>query len=128
MAVRTAYSNLPYLWRMNRIPIRYLTLLILLYILFPPVKLHGQSEYDEISVFLEVPLVGGGEIAAVIKGQDLYLPVTDLFDFLKSEIFLHPDWNLYPDFLSILKLHSPSVRREIISNTRTKYLISTPGT
>ena len=40
-------------------------------------------EYDEISVFLEVPLVGGGEIAAVIKDQNLYLPITDLFDFLK---------------------------------------------
>ena len=27
--------------------------------------------------------IGGGEIDAVIKGQQVYLPVTDLFDFLK---------------------------------------------
>jgi cell division protein FtsN len=41
------------------------------------------SDYDEISVFLDVPRVGGGEIAAVISGEELFLPVTDLFDFLK---------------------------------------------
>jgi cell division protein FtsN len=41
------------------------------------------AEYDEISVFLEVPRMGGAEINAVIKGDILYLPVTDLFDYLK---------------------------------------------
>jgi hypothetical protein len=40
-------------------------------------------EYDEISVSLEIPRVGGGEINALIKAEELYLPVTDLFDFLK---------------------------------------------
>ncbi|HKK41080.1 MAG TPA: SPOR domain-containing protein [Bacteroidales bacterium] len=40
-------------------------------------------EYDEISIFVNIPLVGGTEMPAVIKGQELYLPVTDLFDFLK---------------------------------------------
>jgi hypothetical protein len=68
---------------MNIILIRYLALLTLFFTLIPSVKLFGQSEYDEISVFLEVRGVGAGEIAAVIKGQDLLLPVTDLFDFLK---------------------------------------------
>ena len=42
-----------------------------------------EPEYDEIPVFLEIPRVGGFEIPAVIKGEELYLPVTDLFDFLK---------------------------------------------
>lgn len=39
--------------------------------------------YDEIPVFLEVSRVGGFEITAVIKNDELYLPVTDLFNFLK---------------------------------------------
>ena len=43
----------------------------------------GEPEYDEISVFLDVPGLGGGEIDAVIKGQEVFLPVTHLFDFLK---------------------------------------------
>ena len=34
-------------------------------------------------MFLEVQGVGAEEINAVINGQDLFLPVTDLFDFLK---------------------------------------------
>jgi hypothetical protein len=40
-------------------------------------------EYDEISVFLDIPGIGGGEINALIKAEELYLPVIDLFDFLK---------------------------------------------
>ena len=37
-----------------------------------------ESEYFETSVFIDVPKVGGGEIDAVLKGEDVYLPVTDL--------------------------------------------------
>lgn len=40
-------------------------------------------EYDEIAVFLEIPGVGGNEIDALIKAEELYLPVTDLFNFLR---------------------------------------------
>jgi hypothetical protein len=42
-----------------------------------------QPDFDEISVFLNVPLLGASEINSVIKGEEVYLPVTDLFDFLK---------------------------------------------
>ncbi len=51
----------------------------------------GLTDYDEISVFLDVPRVGGGDINAVIKGQELFLPVTDLFDFLKIRNVPSPD-------------------------------------
>ena len=37
----------------------------------------------EISVFLNIPRIGGTEIDAVIVGELLYLPITDLFDFLR---------------------------------------------
>lgn len=50
---------------------------------FQPVFAQSEPEYDEISVFLDVPRLGTGEINAVIKGETVYLPVTDLFDFLK---------------------------------------------
>ncbi|MBN1107683.1 MAG: SPOR domain-containing protein, partial [Bacteroidales bacterium] len=40
-------------------------------------------EYDEISVFLEIPRYLGSEIDAAIRGDELFLPVTDLFNLLK---------------------------------------------
>jgi hypothetical protein len=49
------------------------------------------SSYDEISVFLKVSRIGGGEIDAVIMGDRLYLPVTDLFDFLKIRNIPDPE-------------------------------------
>ena len=60
-----------------------LTLLILLLASSLQVFAQEQPGYDEISVFLEIKGIGGIEIPAVIKGEELYLPVTDLFDFLK---------------------------------------------
>ena len=53
--------------------------------------LYGQDTYDEISVFVEVPQIGGTEIDAVIKGTELFLPVTDLFDFLKIKNTISQD-------------------------------------
>ncbi|MCE5345627.1 MAG: SPOR domain-containing protein [Bacteroidales bacterium] len=85
MIFKQAYSRL----RLTR-PIyftltRYLFFFVFLISLIQPIQVSAQEEtvYDEISVLLEVPLIGGGEIAAVIAGEELYLPVTDLFDFLK---------------------------------------------
>ncbi|MEA3444967.1 MAG: hypothetical protein U9R19_09625, partial [Bacteroidota bacterium] len=46
--------------------------------------------YDELSIFIDVPTVGGGDIDVVIKDQDVYLPITDLFDFLKVKNVASP--------------------------------------
>lgn len=62
---------------------RSLILIVFNFFIIPPDQIQGQDGYDEISVFINVPNVGGGEISAVIKGSELFLPVTDLFDFLK---------------------------------------------
>lgn len=43
----------------------------------------GEPDYEEISLFLDVPGLGGGDIDVLIKGNEVYLPVIDLFDFLK---------------------------------------------
>jgi len=40
-------------------------------------------EYDEISVFFNVQKVGGADISAVIRDEIIYLPVVDIFSFLK---------------------------------------------
>jgi hypothetical protein len=57
---------------------------VLLILLFLSQRVSAQEpEFDEISVFINVPGIGGAEIGAVIRGEELYLPVTDLFDFLK---------------------------------------------
>jgi hypothetical protein len=42
-----------------------------------------QGEYDEILVYLYVPGVGAGEVNSVIRGEELFLPVKDIFDFLR---------------------------------------------
>jgi len=47
------------------------------------VNAQEEPEYYEIAIFLEIPRVGGFEIDVVIRGEELFLPVTDLFDFLK---------------------------------------------
>jgi cell division protein FtsN len=50
-----------------------------------PYKTLAQDEnpYDEVSVSINIAGVGSGEIPSVIKGETLYLPITDLFDFIK---------------------------------------------
>ncbi len=42
-----------------------------------------EPDYDEISVFLNIQKVGGVEISAVIRDETVYLPVVDIFNFLK---------------------------------------------
>ena len=84
MRVRNAYSGKIKSGCMFRCLLRYLIIYTIL-ILSPPAMVLSQDlpEYDEIAVFLEIPGIGGGEIDAVIRDEELYLPVTDLFDFLK---------------------------------------------
>jgi hypothetical protein len=42
-----------------------------------------ETDYDEVSVFLNVQKVGGADIPAVIRDETVYLPVVDIFSFLK---------------------------------------------
>lgn len=85
MTGKPAYSNPSKFRCMLVIFKRCVRLCIFLTALMMPSRIFAQEEpdYDEISVSIDVPRVGGGEIDAVIRGEELYLPVTDLFDFLK---------------------------------------------
>lgn len=87
---------------------KHYLLLSVLFLLFS-LKSAGQAEpeFDEISILLEVKGIGALEIPAVIRDEDLYLPVTDLFDFLRirntptpgldsiSGFFINPDSRFY---------------------------------
>lgn len=42
-----------------------------------------EPEFEEISVFFNVPLMGGIDMPAIIRRQEIYLPITGVFDFLK---------------------------------------------
>jgi len=85
MEVRKAYSNSALSGRMLTILTRFCAFLVFQSAFFHPVKVVAQElpEYDEIAIFLEIPRIGGTEIDAVIRDEELYLPVTSLFDFLK---------------------------------------------
>jgi hypothetical protein len=59
----------------------------------------GEGEfYDEVPVTLNVPRIGSLEIQALIYGQQLYLPINDLFDFLKIRNIVSPDFDLVEGF------------------------------
>ena len=47
--------------------------------------------YDEILVTLNVQRIGNVEISAIIHDQVIYLPVKDVFDFLKIKIYPSPN-------------------------------------
>jgi hypothetical protein len=85
MTVRKAYSNKESPGCMLFLASHMAVCLVIIILITssPPVLSQDLPGYDEISVFLDMPEVGGGEIDALIKGTELYLPVTDLFDFLK---------------------------------------------
>jgi hypothetical protein len=53
--------------------------------LFLPIETIAQAEpeFDEVLIYLNIPHIGGTDINGVIKGQEVYLPVTEMFDFLK---------------------------------------------
>jgi len=63
----------------------YVIIFFLLLTILPGIKSFAQQvpEYDEISLFLDVPDLGGREMDVLIKGQEVFLPVTGIFDFFK---------------------------------------------
>ncbi len=83
MAGIAAYFSLTLSRHKQQWSTRILIFLIHL-LIFPGIRTYAQSEtkYDEISVFLEVPKLGAREIDALIKENEIFLPVTHLFDFL----------------------------------------------
>lgn len=58
----------------------------------------AEDYYDEVLVTVNVPRIGSFEIQAIVFGQQLYLPIKDLFDFLKIRNTVSPDFDLVQGF------------------------------
>jgi len=71
---------------------RFTVFFTIIFILFFPFEQKAQNadNYDEVLVYLNIQRIGGAEIPSLIKGQDIYLPVMDLFDFLKIKNRVSP--------------------------------------
>ncbi|MBW6502199.1 MAG: hypothetical protein K0B05_12475, partial [Bacteroidales bacterium] len=93
MRYRTAYFSQELPRRIYAVLNRLCVLLSAILLTFNSQTVYAQDEpeYDEISVLLEVPGLGTGEIDAAIRGTELFLPVTDLFDFLNIRNIASPD-------------------------------------
>lgn len=61
----------------------YLGFLFIILISFSTYAQENLPKYDELSVDMNVPDLGTIEIPIAIKGQDAYIPVKELFDYLK---------------------------------------------
>jgi len=78
---------------------RFAILLVLLITFnFPKALTQTEEDYEEISVFLMVQRVGGIEIPAVYHKQQIYLPVQDIFDFLKLKSLSSPAYDSVSGF------------------------------
>lgn len=109
MRLRNAYSGL----KKSGYPRDFMTnslFFVLLLSLLPVSSLKSQDlpEYDEIGIFLVIPRLGGTEMDAVIRDEELYLPVHDLFDFLKIRSIPSPGMETISGFFI-----SPEAKYEI---------------
>lgn len=57
-----------------------------------------KTSAEEIYVFFNVPVYGGIDIPAVLKGSELFLPVTIIFDFLKINQQVKPGMDTITGF------------------------------
>ncbi|MEI6141849.1 MAG: SPOR domain-containing protein [Mariniphaga sp.] len=73
--------------RKNNFISGFLLRLLCLIVLYCSHPLLGMAQdepiYDEISVFFNVQQVGGADITAVIRDETVYLPIMEIFSFLK---------------------------------------------
>jgi len=61
---------------------------LFLFLTICPLFSHAQNElqYDEISIYLNIQRYGGTDITAAIVDEAAYLPIVDIFNFLKIKI------------------------------------------
>ena len=76
-------------------------------LLFIPLTSSAQSEnsFDEISVVLNIQRIGSIEIPSVIHNQEIYLPVKDIFDFLKIHCVINNDFDSVGGFFINQQAH-----------------------
>jgi cell division protein FtsN len=113
MITRNAYFRPALQWRMHLPLFLIFSLSFFFFIIYTPDALaQNDQENEEILVYVEIPRMGGFEIPAVIKGNQIYLSVADLFKFLKvknslsagmdsvSGFFINPNETYLVDYIS----------------------------
>jgi hypothetical protein len=95
-----AYSGSPNSGHMSLISGKCLLILLFFFVMPMAIPLLAQEDplYDEISVYIKIPHVGVGEIDVLIRGEEVWIPVTDLFDFLKIRNVPSQDLDLITGF------------------------------
>ncbi len=82
-------TSLPEFFKYRKSPLISLIFIIsaFMFVLMSCFPLHSiaqnEPQYDEISILLNIQQFGGTEIPAVILDETVYLPVKDIFSFLK---------------------------------------------
>jgi cell division protein FtsN len=81
-------------------PGKLFSVILLIFFLYLPSNILGQEDslYDEIPVYVRVQNLGMTEIDAAIKGEEVYLPLSTLFDFLKIRNIPSADLNTVTGF------------------------------
>jgi len=74
--------------------------LTVLFVLLSVTRVSAQQEvdYDELNIFLSLPKIGGADLPALIRGEELYLSITDLFNFLKIKNTSSPGFDTVSGF------------------------------
>ena len=62
-------------------------------------KAQDSEDYDEVNIFFSMPKIGGAEIPALIRDNDVYLSVTDVFSFLRIKNNSTPGFDKISGFI-----------------------------
>ena len=83
------------LWSRSPFARKILPWLVVSAFLSPSLSVSAQEEplFDEVSVYIRVPYMGTGEIDVLIRDQEVWLPVTGLFDFVRIRNIVSDDLN-----------------------------------
>jgi hypothetical protein len=85
----------------RRVFLRWLLVLALSMLSHFPVCSQEKEEYVETAISLNVAQIGGKEMPAVLSGETLYLPILDLFAFLRIQCHLSASMDsAYGQFMS----------------------------
>ena len=78
------------------------------------------TEYDEILITLYVPRIGSIELPALIHNETAYLPVKELFDFLKIKNIVLSDFRIIEGFFIDVKAEYSinKIKNQIVFNGR----------
>lgn len=80
--------------------LRVLSLLILsAFLSITNLKAQDSEDYDEVNIFFSMPKIGGAEIPALIRDNDVYLSVTDVFSFLRIKNNSTPGFDKISGFI-----------------------------